>query len=513
MKPEQRLAGSDSRYCLYGARYISDLLRAFCAEETGVRKAEDREHIHRMRVASRRIRATLPLFRDCFRKKDYRRWMREIRAVTRALGAARDADVQIEFLETSAESVTGLLSLLSHLQEKRAALQPGVVAALDRLNGGQVVGEMEEELARITRSGAQAGTPAAYRQAFTHMSSSLCEVFSFEPFVAMPDRIEEHHAMRIAVKRLRYTMEAFSDLYEGSLNRSIREVKDLQEILGGMHDCDVWLQLLPGFSPATPGILQLIKDQKKRRQELHSLLVERWEEQKAKGVWDDLLEAISPPSQGTAAGVDTIKTDTDVGVMVTRMQENRTGDRRVLVESCAGRYGGDLLHARQVCSLSLRLFDELQPLHRGGETDCDYLAYAALLHDIGWTKGRAGHHRRSLALIRSDERLPFDARERLIVGNIARYHRKSLPKKSHAPFAALDAPDRELVCELAALLRVADGLDVTHAGAVREIRCGIHPDRVVIGCTISAPIDEERESAAKKSNLFESVFGRIVVIE
>jgi exopolyphosphatase/pppGpp-phosphohydrolase len=109
--------------------------------------------------------------------------------------------------------------------------------------------------------------------------------------------------------------------------------------------------------------------------------------------------------------------------------------------------------------------------------------------------------------------LPFSARERLIVGNIARYHRKSLPKDSHAPFAELNDRDRELVTELAALLRVADGLDVTHTGAVHEIRCSIHPNRVAIGCTASTPIPDERESAKKKSDLFEAVFRRRVVIE
>jgi hypothetical protein len=63
------------------------------------------------------------------------------------------------------------------------------------------------------------------------------------------------------------------------------------------------------------------------------------------------------------------------------------------------------------------------------------------------------------------------------------------------------------------LLRVADGLDVAHTDAVREIGCGIHPDRIVINCTFSSPAVEERKSALKKSDLFESVYRRRLVIE
>jgi exopolyphosphatase/guanosine-5'-triphosphate,3'-diphosphate pyrophosphatase len=192
---------------------------------------------------------------------------------------------------------------------------------------------------------------------------------------------------------------------------------------------------------------------------------------------------------------------------------NGRGSRRGAVASCAEEYGGDIRHARQVSFLALRLFDELQPLHRRTGTDREYLEYAALLHDIGWVEGRAGHHRLALEMIRRDERLPFNEYERRIIGNIARYHRKSPPKESHAPFAELDASDRKRVCDLAALLRVADGLDVTHTDAIREIDCDVHPDRIVIRCAFSSPAVEEQKSALKKSALFESVYGRRLVIE
>jgi CHAD domain-containing protein len=60
---------------------------------------EDPEHVHRMRVASRRLHASMPLFKSCFPGKKYRKWYRDIRPLTAALGTARDLDVQIAFLE------------------------------------------------------------------------------------------------------------------------------------------------------------------------------------------------------------------------------------------------------------------------------------------------------------------------------------------------------------------------------------------------------------------------------
>ena len=85
--------------CLFGAGRLIPHLDVISAEIDGVRAADDPEHIHRMRVASRRLRAALPLFSSCFSEKDFRHWMRVIKKITAALGDARDTDVQIAFLK------------------------------------------------------------------------------------------------------------------------------------------------------------------------------------------------------------------------------------------------------------------------------------------------------------------------------------------------------------------------------------------------------------------------------
>ncbi|MHB8053394.1 MAG: CHAD domain-containing protein, partial [Methanoregula sp.] len=91
--------------CWYAMQKLPGLLDAFTCEIAGVKEAQDIEYIHRMRVASRRLRAALPLFRTCFPDKQYMKWMKEITKITRALGDARDADVQIVFLTKSLKKI------------------------------------------------------------------------------------------------------------------------------------------------------------------------------------------------------------------------------------------------------------------------------------------------------------------------------------------------------------------------------------------------------------------------
>ena len=78
--------------CVYGAQIMSKHLCGMAGEMDGVRAAEDIEYVQRMRVASRRMRSALALFKRCFFKKDYQQINSQMRTVTKALGEARDLD-------------------------------------------------------------------------------------------------------------------------------------------------------------------------------------------------------------------------------------------------------------------------------------------------------------------------------------------------------------------------------------------------------------------------------------
>lgn len=187
-------------------------------------------------------------------------------------------------------------------------------------------------------------------------------------------------------------------------------------------------------------------------------------------------------------------------------------DKRTQVEHFALAYmEEDAGHAQQVARLALRLFDELTMLHQL-PLDCrELLEYAGLLHDIGWVNGWKEHHKNSYNMIMADERLPFTAAERRMVACVARYHRKALPSASHSAYAALDADEQAVASRLAALLRIADGLDRTHADAIQDLTCAVSDTRVLIHCERIHPADEELAEAQKKADLFTRVFGHEVV--
>ncbi len=170
-------------------------------------------------------------------------------------------------------------------------------------------------------------------------------------------------------------------------------------------------------------------------------------------------------------------------------------------------------HTRHVTELSLRLFDELQPLHRLSAEERFWLRCGALLHDIGWIEGQKGHHKTSRDLILDASELPFDERERLIVASIARYHRRALPKDKHDHFAALSPVDQYHVIVLAALLRVADGLDRTHRNVVEDLSCDISHRQIAVCCDVRMYPIPEREKALHKGDLLERAFERELLIE
>jgi exopolyphosphatase/guanosine-5'-triphosphate,3'-diphosphate pyrophosphatase len=107
----------------------------------------------------------------------------------------------------------------------------------------------------------------------------------------------------------------------------------------------------------------------------------------------------------------------------------------------------------------------------------------------------------------------FSTEEVKIIANVARYHRKAAPKKTHESYASLSSWGRRIVDVGAALLRLSDGLDRSHAGAVTKVSCRIREDRVK--CLLSARSDAELEiwGARRKMKFFEKVFGRKITFE
>ena len=171
-------------------------------------------------------------------------------------------------------------------------------------------------------------------------------------------------------------------------------------------------------------------------------------------------------------------------------------------------FPGEIVHMEQVARTSAMLFKEFQELHGMGPRELELLVSAALLHDIGISIDYKGHHKKSRKLIMTLDLPSFTTREREIVANLARYHRKAAPTISHKAYRALAVDDRELVRRLAAILRPADGLDRAHENAVSSLSATRRfPTLWNVTLYGAGDLSYAAWAAERKAGLFEDVFG------
>lgn len=182
-------------------------------------------------------------------------------------------------------------------------------------------------------------------------------------------------------------------------------------------------------------------------------------------------------------------------------------------------------HSNHVTGLALRIFDQVGSQQsalglddrevgtRFGERDRLLLEAAAILHDVGYLINYASHHKHSYHLIVHAELPGFTSREVQVIANVARYHRAAEPKAAHRNYAALSEADRRLVRALAAILRIADGLDRTHMQQVENLSVRFDGRAALIDVRAAQEPAVDIWGAVRKSRLFERVFGMQVHIE
>jgi len=310
----------DQSYRVLAARAVRRQIKQLTAQIEGIRKAEDAEPLHRARVASRRLRQALDVFEDCFAKDRAVLWRKQMGRLGRELGKARDRDVQIAWITellgqvNDHRCVPGMAAVLVRCQRKRDRLQPDVLRSFRQLLEGRVLHEMlaatKKLIAAAEANHVAEKSPVVFERAEEHIAARARALCEFEPCLDRFDDVDRHHAMRIAAKRLRYTMELFRPLFEGQLDRVLEAVKQVQSLLGDVHDCDIWLGQLDKMlrkeskrlarhyrhsgplAALTPGV-ELLKSECRRRRRLRfATLVEFWREQSNAGLWGELSEIL-----------------------------------------------------------------------------------------------------------------------------------------------------------------------------------------------------------------------------
>lgn len=201
------------------------------------------------------------------------------------------------------------------------------------------------------------------------------------------------------------------------------------------------------------------------------------------------------------------------GLIEDRMQFQQSVRQRSVV-STSQKYQVSGENSDRVARFALDLFDQTRgTLHPWGHLERELLWAAAILHNCGHFVSHSSHHKHSYYLIRNAELLGYTNTELEVVANIARYHRKSSPKKKHDSFRNLPSKyHRQIVSQLSALLRIAVALDRRGIGAIDSLQAQFEAETRVLTLHLkpARPYEDcasELWSLDYKKELFEEEFG------
>ncbi|MBD2232911.1 Ppx/GppA phosphatase family protein [Phormidium tenue] len=200
------------------------------------------------------------------------------------------------------------------------------------------------------------------------------------------------------------------------------------------------------------------------------------------------------------------------GLIEDRMQFQKSVRQRNILKT-AKKYKVHLDRSKRVAEFAMDLFEQTRgSLHTWGNLEKELLWAAAILHNCGHFVSHSSHHKHSYYLIRHGELLGYTETELEVIANIARYHRKSAPKKKHENYRSLPTRyHRQMITHLSALLRLAVALDRRGIGAVESIHCNFDADAHLLTIEVKAanPNDDcasELWNLDYKKTYFEQVF-------
>jgi CHAD domain-containing protein len=304
------------------------------------------------------------------------------------------------------------------------------------------------------------------------------------------------HSLRIGIKRFRYIVENFLPAEHKAW---ANDLKEMQDLLGEVHDLDVlWAAAVSCHIFPDPDSRQqwherIVEERNKR--------IERYRKRMIgpDSLWQVWLAALPQGKQIQALATQRMKL-------------------------WANGLDPDFPHSERVASLALQLYDGLlatgwQPAVDGISARSSLLA-AALLHDIGKSKGEKGHHKTSFDMIRAHGNplgwKPADLQRAAIV---ARFHRGALPTRKHRSLRDLLPDEQKGTVQLAAILRLANALDAAHDGHIRRIQVeGEHikakpNEALIIAAEGYSPLGPSAQTIAAERHLLETVLHRPVVVK
>ncbi len=270
----------------------------------------DPEHVHKARVASRRLRSVMRSFGDCIpiNRDKLKQITKEFR---RSLGEARDMDVHVDYLrqlrgQTRDNTVRkGLKLLLEQAHDERRKADDYVISAARDLLKSDVITKARKSARqtrrRLRRQGVTPGSSTSLLRAAGTLEYRWQKLLDKSEAIGDPSDSQGLHAMRIAVKRLRYALELYVKAMPEKPEDQLQKLRDLQTFLGNVHDCDVWqkqiqdyaslrTELEHGRGTRQQAICSALKLIQENRREFRASQYD-----KAKAVWTSLVKGDEVP--------------------------------------------------------------------------------------------------------------------------------------------------------------------------------------------------------------------------
>jgi len=232
------------------------------------------------------------------------------------------------------------------------------------------------------------------------------------------------------------------------------------------------------------------------------------------GVLNEVLQTFRLPrlyycSAGVREGIIADLAQRKAGMEPARMDP----DQRRAVRAISKQYGMSRSHVHHVAEMSAMLFSGLTNLHRLPLPSGRILEAASYLYNIGHFVNEARHHRHSLYLVANSDLPGFGDRERLMIANLCRYHRKSLPQSSHESFQGLAPEERRVVTLLVPLLRLAIALDQGQEQRVERVDATYVGDTVETRMHSSRDADIELWHAQQTAGMFHEIYGATLIVK
>ncbi len=204
-------------------------------------------------------------------------------------------------------------TLLERHIDQRTSLQSSVINGLQELEKSKVLQQITNYCEQIIKETTNTSFNlfAVREKAFWQISAKLDEFLAMEDYVHKENEILKHHEMRIRAKWLRYTMETFAPLYPEELSEEIEMMKNFQDTLGEMHDCDVWIERIPKFineienenatfpenekaiAEGNQDLLKFLDHIKEKRKNHYENFVSFWDKEKSKNAFEELRKNAS----------------------------------------------------------------------------------------------------------------------------------------------------------------------------------------------------------------------------